>query len=189
LKLSLHFGLALACLLPACGYHAGLVAPEGTETIGVEFFTNDGPLRDVEVEFQDELAQAIQRMLPLRLVAPARADLIVRGRVVNYSRRAGIRDPVLNRLQETGVIITVEANLIDPTRRFDAKGNLMPLRVLRRSRTTTDSGYRIVEPDGERAARARALRNMADRLALDLFGAVAYEPGDDAAQSQDPDSY
>jgi hypothetical protein len=178
----------LACGLAACGYQSGLVAPEGARTIGVEFFGNDGPLRDVEVELQDELAQSIQRMVNLRLVDPARADLIVRGRVIDYSRRSGIKSPQ-NQLLETGVRITVEASLIDPTRRFDPQGKLLTLRVLRQARTTAESGFRIVEPDGERAARARAMRNLADRLALDLFGAVAYEPGDDPTQSQEPESY
>ena len=188
MKLGMRLGLTLACTLAGCGYHTGLIAPEGRETIGVEFFSDDGPLRDVEVELQDELAQSIQRMLPLRVVDPAGADLIVRGKVVDYSRRSGIRSPQ-NQLLETGVRITVVASLIDPTRRFDRQGKLLPLKVLREARTTNESGYRIAEPDGERAARARVLRNMADRLALDLFGAVAYEPGDDAAQTQDPESY
>ncbi|HUR26918.1 MAG TPA: LPS assembly lipoprotein LptE [Planctomycetota bacterium] len=188
MKLARCVSTILASTLLACGYQAGLVAPEGTRTIGVEFFGNDGPLRDVEVQLQDELAQSIQRMVHLRLVDPARADLIVRGRVIDYSRRAGVKSPQ-NQLLETGVRITVEAFLIDPTRRFDPQGRLLTLRVLRQARTTTESGYRIVEPDGERAARKRAMRNLADRLALDLFGAVAYEPGDDPTQSQEPESY
>ena len=172
----------------SCGYHTGLVAPEDRKTVGVEFFNDDGPLRDVEIQLQDELARAVQRMLPLRLVDPAHAELLVRGRVIDYSRRGGIRSPD-DELLETGVIITVEATLVDPTRHFDKNGKPLPLKVLRKSRTTTQSGYRIVESDGERNARARALRNMADRLTLDLFGAVAYEPGDDPAQTKEPESY
>ena len=179
----------LLAALSACGYRTGLVAPEGTKTIGVEFFGNEGPLRDLEVELQDELARAVERMLPVRIVDPLEADLIVRGRIVDggYSRRSGIRSPE-NRLLETGVRISVEASLIDPRRRVDSEGNPLPPRVLRVARTSTESGYRLEEPDGERAARARALRNMVDRLALDLFGAVAYEPGYEPAQTQDRES-
>ncbi len=188
MKLGPFLTLMVLSALAGCGYHAGLVAPEGIKTIAVEFFADDGPLRDVEVGLQDELAQAIQRMLPVRLVDPANADLIVRGRVADYSRRSGIRSPN-NQLLETGVRITVEATLIDPVRRFDKKGKLVPLKILRTARAYTESGYRLLESDGERAARGRALRNLADRLALDLFGAVAYEPGDDAAQTQEPESY
>lgn len=188
MKRAIALVLSAACVFTGCGYHSGLLAPEGTRTIGVEFFTDDGPLRDVEVELQDQLAQALQRVVPLRLVDPARADLIVRGRVVDYSRRSGIRSPT-NQLLETGVRITVEASLLDPAPRYDKQGKLLPVKLLRKTITTTESGYRIVEPDGERAARARAMRNMADRLALDLFQAVAYEPSEDETQTQEPESY
>lgn len=180
-------GLVVAGLLTACGYRAGLTLPEGTQTIGVEFFDNSGPLRDVEVELQNELAQSIQRSLDARLVDPRQADLIVRGRVVNYSRRSGIRSPQNQRL-ETGVRITVEASLLDPTLRLDRDGNPLPPLVLRKARTTTESGFRLAEVDGERAARARAMRNLADRLTLDLFGPVAYEAPEDADSSQELDS-
>lgn len=190
MKLAVACSVLIAALLLACGYHTGLTAPEGVRTVGVEFFGNDGPLRDLEVQLQSEMAQAIERMLPVRIVDPTKADLIVRGRVLNkgYSRRGGIRSPD-NKLLETGIRISVEATLVDPTRRYDSNGALLPPRVLRRAATTTDSGYRIEEPDGERAARARALRNMVDRLTLDLFGAVAYEPAEEAAQTQEPGSY
>lgn len=188
----MHLGrfvvLSLALGLAGCGYHAGLVAPEDARTVGVEFFGNDGPLRDVEVQLQEELSRSVARMLPTRVTDPAQADLIVQGRVIDYSRRTGIRSPN-NELLETGVRIWVEATLIDPTRRLGPQGELLPPRVLRRSRTLSESGYRLEEPDGERAARARALRNLADRVTLDLFGPVAYEPDTNSAQSQelDPD--
>lgn len=188
----MRFGIAvssvLAAALFACGYQTGLTVPEGMQTVGVEFFGNEGPLRDVEVQLQAELAQAVERMVPVRIVDPKHADLIVRGRVLDYSRRGGIRSED-NKLLETGVRISVEALLVDPKRQFDRDGKPLPPRVLRKAVTTTASGYRIEEPDGERAARARALRNLADRLTLDLFGAVAYEPGEEAAQTQEPESY
>lgn len=180
--------LMLGLLLCACGYHTGLVAPEGARTIGVEFFGNDGPLRDVEIQLQTELSLALARMLPARQVEPSSADLIVRGRVIDYSRRSGIRSPD-NELLETGIRITVEASLLDPTERYGPKGQKLPPRVLRTARTLAESGYRLDEPDGERAARARAMRNLADRLALDLFGPVAYEPDTNTAQTEEPDSY
>ena len=180
--------LFAAGVFGACGYRTGLLAPENARTVGVEFFGNDGPLRDLEVQLQSELSQAVARMVAVRIVDPEGAELLVRGRVVDYSRRSGIRSPQ-NVLQETGVRITVEASLVDPKRRLDADGKPLPLRVLRQARTMSESGYRTEEPDGEAAARARALRNLADRLTLDLFGAVAYEPPDPAAQSQDTGSY
>jgi len=182
--LAMLLGLALG----ACGYHTGLVAPEGAQTIGVEYFGNDGPLRDVELQLQIELSNAIARMLPARQVDPRDADLVVRGRVIDYSRRSGIRSPD-NELLETGVRITVEASLVDPTERYGPTGERLPLRVLRHTVTLAESGYRLDETDGENAARARAMRNLADRLALDLFGPVAYEPESDTAQTQEPESY
>ena len=188
MKLSIAVAIVLAAALAACGYHTGLTVPEGTRTIGIEFFGNEGPLRDVEVQLQSELAQAVERMVRVRIVDPTHADLVLRGRVLGYNRRGGIRSQD-NKLLETGIQITVEATLVDTKRQFDSDGNPLPPRVLRKAVTSTSSGYRIEEPDGERAARARAMRNLADRLTLDLFGAVAYEPTDPAAQTQEPESY
>jgi hypothetical protein len=127
-------------------------------------------------------------MVPVRLVDPGRADLIVRGRVINYTRRSGIRSPQ-NKLLETGVRITVEASLIDPTQRYGPKGEPLPPRVLRHTITLAESGYRLDENDGERAARQRAMRNLADRLTLDLFGPVAYEPDANTVQTEELDTY
>ncbi len=188
MKPGIAVSIVLAAAMAACGYHTGLTVPDGMRTVGVEFFGNEGPLRDVEVQLQSELAQAVERMVPVRIVDPTHADMIVRGRVLDYSKRGGIRSED-NKLLETGIRITVEASLVDPTPHFDSDGKPLPPRVLRKALTSTASGYRIEEPDGERAARARALRNLADRLTLDLFGAVAYESGETAAQTQEPKSY
>ena len=48
MKLRILCALLVALPFAGCGYHTGLVAPEGTQTIGVEFFSNDGPLRIVQ---------------------------------------------------------------------------------------------------------------------------------------------
>ena len=47
--------------------------------------------------------------------------------------------------------------------------------VLRPMRSVQEFGYRLSEPQGEARARERTLINMADRIVLDLFGALAYE--------------
>ena len=182
------FALLLGALLGSCGYHTGLIAPEGAKTIGVEFFGNDGPLRDVELELYQALSRSIERMVPGRLVAPAEADLVVRGRVVNYSLRDGIRSPE-DKLLETGVRITVEASLVDLERRLGPEGEVLPPRVLRKTRTVSERGYRIEETNGQQDARARAMRNLADRLTLDLFGPVVYEPDEAGTQTQELGSY
>lgn len=180
--LSAALALFAALALAACGYRTGLTVPEGAKTVGVEFFGNDGPLRDLEVELQSELAQSLERMAHLRLVDPLSADVVVRGRIIDYRRRGGIRSRD-NKMLESGVRITVEAELLDPERRYDSAGKLLAPRRLRGTRTSAESGFRLEEPDGERAARARVLRNLADRLALDLFAEVAYEPRDPGADS------
>ena len=48
-------------------------------------------------------------------------------------------------------------------------------RVLRPMRAVQEFGYRLSEPNGEALARERTLTNLADRIVLDLFGALAYE--------------
>ena len=40
---------ALAVLLaPSCGYHSGMVLPETSDSVAVEFFGNDTIVRDIE---------------------------------------------------------------------------------------------------------------------------------------------
>jgi hypothetical protein len=184
---ALVFGVGLG--VAGCGYSTGLGLPPDERTIGVEFFHNDSPQRDIEKDLQSELAQSVERMVRAPLVSPERSDLVVRGRIVGYSRRGGIRSPD-NELLETGVRITVEARLVrplavnpegQPLLGPDGKpmvgpdGKALTEQVIAFTRFTSESGYRLEEIDGERAARARVLRNIADRLALDLFSPLAYE--------------
>lgn len=165
---------ALAVLLVAsCGYHSGMVLPESSGSVAVEFFGNDSVVRDLEADLHRHLTNSYNRMVPAPLVAPDRADLVLRGRIVSYTRRGGIRSPD-NELLETGIRIVVEARLVERVPEPDGG-----VREEERGRGTyaTDSGYRTEEVQGEIRARERALRNLSDRIVLDLFGALSYEVG------------
>ena len=158
-------------LLGSCGYRAGLVPPELGQTVAVEFFANDSKQRDVEVELQAQLTDALNRMVRAPLVAPETSDYVVRGRITAYTRRRGIRSPD-NVLLETGLRIGVQARLI--RRRWLAEGELAE-ELVDEGRYSSETGYRLEEYQGEAEARERALRNIADRIVMDLFGSLAYE--------------
>lgn len=185
-------GLALA-LAGGCGYSTGVRLPEHIQTVGVEVFGNDSRQRDIEADLQQQLSDAVARLVHARLVPPEQADLIVRGRIVDYARRGGIRSPQ-NELLETGVRITIEAQLVqrfaqsqvvegaEPARSDlppspDDDRNTMPRtaqneRVLRPVRATQEFGYMLAEDFGEAVARERTLRNLSERVVLDLFTAL-----------------
>lgn len=170
--LALSAGLVALLALTGCGYNAGLRLPEGQRTYGIDFFRNEGKYRDLEVPWMDELAQAFQRTLPTALVRPSEADVLVRGRILEYRRRSGVRSPD-NVLLETGVQISVEAQLVLPARP-DVPGRAEE-RILRTVRASSDRGYRLSERAGEENARSATLRNLADRVVLDLLAPRDYE--------------
>ncbi len=166
--------LALALTaVTGCGYRSGFVPPELGQTVAVEFFGNDSKVRNLEVELQANLTDALNRMVHAPLVAPETADFVVRGRITNYSRRRGIRNPD-NVLLETGVRIGVQARLI--RRRWLAEGELAE-ELVEEGSFGGETGFRLEEFGGEAAARQRVLRNIADRIVMDLFGSLAYESG------------
>ncbi|HVS19398.1 MAG TPA: LPS assembly lipoprotein LptE [Planctomycetota bacterium] len=192
--ITLRMGLALALALAAgCGYSTGVRLPEQVQTVGVEIFGNDSKQRDIEVELQRLVADAVARLVHARLVPPDQADLVVRGRIVEYVRRNGIRSPQ-NELLETGVRITLEVQLVQrfeqslvvegdepertdlPPMRSDDR-NSMPRtaqneRVVRPLRASQEFGYLTNENFAEPVARERTLRNLAERVVLDLFTAL-----------------
>lgn len=185
--------LALLAVAGGCGYSTGLRVPEQVRTVGVEVFGNDSKERDLEVEFQRYLADAVDRLVHAPLVAPEQADLILRGRIVSYERRNGIRSPD-NVLLETGVRITIEIQLVQrfdqsvvsagdeplrsdlPRSHLDDRNSLPPTRenerVLRPMRASQEFGYLVDEPFAEAVARERTLASLAERLVLDLFTTI-----------------
>lgn len=186
----LGLSLLLAGASAGCGYSTGLRLPDDVRTVGVEVFGNDSKVRDLEVEFQRLLVDSVDRLVHARIVPPDHADLILRGRIVSYERRNGIRSPD-NVLLETGVRITIEAQLVQrfeqsvvvegpepertdlPPRRDDDRNSLPPTaqneRVLRPMRASQEFGYLVDEPFAEAVARERTLSSLAERFVLDLF--------------------
>jgi hypothetical protein len=79
----------------------------------------------------------------------------VRGTVREFHRRAGIRS-LDNQLLETGIFLEVEAGLYAPKGEQPARGPV---------KASTWIGF-VIEPTGEneRAARARAMRHVAEEL-------------------------
>ena len=160
-------GLALLALCAACGYRTGYTPPVGA-TVGVAFFENISKERDLDRDFHVPLTESVQRIVRAPLVQPDRAEYRIDGRILEFWRRNGIRDTD-NRLLETGVSITVEARL----------ERLAPgaseREVLRRIEVQDERGFVLSDPGGEAAARARALRNIADRVVIDLFADLAWD--------------
>jgi hypothetical protein len=152
--------LALAALAGGCGYSSGLRLPEHYQTVGVEIFGNDGPEIDVERDLHLEMAQQVSELLHAPLTPPLRADVVVQGVIEDYSRRGGIRDGTDNRLLESAVVIRTRAWLVD-----GSTGET----IGRTARATARIGYVVEEQQGELRARGRALRDVAQRLVLDLF--------------------
>jgi len=146
--------------LSGCGWHAGLVVPEGAESIGVEVFTRTPEVleRGLEARLAEELSAAVSDLVGIPLAHPSRADLVIRGEISNYSRRDGVHS-IDNLLLETGILIQVQARLVDRVRGTTEKEVFEALWT----------GYALGDPSGERIARNRALRYLAETLVLELF--------------------
>jgi len=156
--------LLLCC---ACGWHAGLGAPQGARSVGVEAVRREGRVleRGLEPELTDALSEAVVDWVDLPLVRSARADLVVRGEVLEYRRRGGVRNRD-NELVETAVFVRARAELFD--RRIGR-----PVGVAVQAQEW--SGFGLDDPANEDAARARALRHVAVSLILALFEPRAAE--------------
>ena len=165
-----RLALALLCAYgSSCGWHAGLGAPASARSVGVEAASRDGHVleRGLEPELTDALSQAVVDWVDLPLVSPAKADLVVRSKVLEYRRRGGVRDRD-NELVETAVFIRASAELYD--------------RGLRQAIGSAEqaqewSGFALDDPSNEDSARARALRQVAVALVLELFEPHASEAG------------
>lgn len=151
--------LVLAACCGACGFRAGLPVAEDYASIGIEIFGNESFEPDLERAVHAELTRAVRDMCAVPIEAPARAQVVVRGKILDYARRGGVRTTE-NQLLETGLTITVEATLVDQRSR----------RPIGPPETASGSiGYIVGEADGESTARDRALRKLCDELVLRLF--------------------
>lgn len=162
--------LAALLVLTSCGYKSGFTLPDN-QNLGVRVFGNESLLRDVELRLHPFLTDSVQRLVSADLVGPAQADLWIEGEVLEYSRRGGIRSRQ-NVLQERGVRITVRARLV---RRLREHPEGLENEVVREVTLSDDRGYLVEDARGESDAVDNALRNISDRVVLDLFADLAYE--------------
>jgi hypothetical protein len=148
----------------ACGWHAGLQAPAGAGSVGIDVFTSDRKIleRDLEPRLNSAMTRALVDLIDVPLEHPKRADLVIHGEIVEFRRRAGVRNDD-NDLVETGVLIEATARLVD--RRTGEI--LVPTKKARVWSSYGLDGTTAVE-QGD-VAQERALRHIAEILVLDLF--------------------
>lgn len=163
-----RLGALGALALAGCGWSAGLSAPDEDSTIGIEVFDVHREVleRGLAPELHEELTLAAANLVDAPLVGPDHADYVVRGTIVEYRRRGGIRSEDFE-LLETAIRIRVEARLVD-RRTGETIGEPV--------RTHVWSGYGLDAPNNEDAARERALHYLAETIILDLFGPADAEP-------------
>ncbi len=151
--------VAAAALCAGCGYTTGLQLAPGHYSIGVELFRNDTPVRDLERELHKALARSTRDMVDAPLVPPGQASVVVRGRILDYYRRGGVRSRD-NELVETAVTVRVESSLWEG---HSGKRLVAPVR------SSVQVGYVIDGLESEREAVQRALDNLAQAIVLDLL--------------------
>ncbi|MCH2105853.1 MAG: LPS assembly lipoprotein LptE [Planctomycetes bacterium] len=159
LRLSLTAALFGALLHASCGYSVGLIAPAGFDTVAVEVFHNDTLEPDLERALHSALSVEVRDRVPLPLVSPGDSKLLIRGRLVDFGRVRGIRNPQ-NQVLESGVRVVVEAWTVR-----SSTGEVVHPKTTARATI----GYPVGSSSGERAARARAIRQLAQALTVDLF--------------------
>ena len=160
MRLALALPVALALALGSCGYTTGIRA--SGRTVGVEYFGNASLERDLERPLADEISRVLRDVTDAPLVDPRQADLVVRGTILEFRRRSGVRSTE-NELLETGIRVYVEAELHDARAGRSISGPI---------REEVWVGFTLDQQDNEREALDRALRNLAEELVLDLFSAL-----------------
>ena len=180
---ALHAGLLL---LAGCGYSTRFALGPRYTSLGIELFGNSSLERDVERELHEALVRSAANLVDARLVPVPRAGLILRGEVLDYHRRSGIRSRENVQL-ETALTVRVRAELFDPAAGVVVAGPLTE---------ATQVGFTLDRRSAnESEARARVLANLAERLVLDLVAHVeappderppAVAPGGDGSGSPSP---
>lgn len=165
-------GALLLTLLSGCGYSTGLhLAPE-YESLGVEVFENETQVRDIERDLHAAMTHFVRDRVSATLRAPERADLVLRGEILDFRYRRGIRSAE-NQQLETGLSVVARASLWS-----QGEGEPVAGPVLAR----TQMGYSLEAPFGEQDARRRVLENLAERLLLDLMTSMSSQADAGAPQ-------
>jgi len=150
--------LALVVLC-GCGYTTRLELAPPYESASVELFSNDTYERDIEREFHVELTRSLRNLVDAPLLSPRHADLIVRGRVLEFFRTTGTRNRQ-NELVERRLAIRVRGELWS---REEGRMIAGP------AQGVTTVGYTTETLENERGARRQIIKNLSDEIILDLF--------------------
>ena len=181
MSLARLLGAPALCMAAACGWHQGYLAPPAApeaRTIGVEIFGNDSPEPGLEADLAPHLSEALVDWVELDLALPGQADLVVRGRILDLRRQGGVRSKE-NELLESVTRIEAAAELV---RASDGTILATTTTGLWADRAIGGAGLSGPGQDGA-AIRERLLRNLADRLVLDLFASATDEgQGDPEAE-------
>lgn len=166
--------VSLALLgLAGCGWHtgAGPHARDGLEgatyaagtTVGVELFGRAREVleRNLEPELHAALSRAVVQHAGYPLADASGADLVLRGTVLDYRRRSGVRSEE-HVLLETGVRLRVSAELVDRS-----TGDVLAV-----TKPHVWSSYALDGVPREAAARERGFDFLARRIVFDVFGSL-----------------
>ena len=165
--------------MPEQETRAGLPSPEGATTLAVAFPGNETRLRDLEQEVGLALAEAALERLTLAPAAPQDADLVLRGQILDYRGRGGVRSDT-NVLLEASTEIRVALELFEP-------GTGAVIATAERS---LEAGFLAdpltspFRPTDSFPARDRIVRNLAEGLVLDLFAPPSYEVSRSASDAE-----
>lgn len=151
---------ALAALVllgvAGCGYRLGYRAHEGVRTVAIPIFDNATfPLRrDVEYDLTRALRGEVQRRTTLRLASSERADLVVYGKILDFTEGVVAEGRADEKLEST-LSITVELVVED-----HVEGTVV------RQRVQDWQPFSIVAGETIEVARRRAVENLAEKILL-----------------------
>jgi hypothetical protein len=168
----MKLALLTVALCAGCGYSTGLRLAPGHDSIGVELFRNDSPVRDLERDLHMALAKSTRNLVDAPLVAPSQASVVVRGRILDFHLRGGVRNQQ-NQLVETAVTVRVESSLWD-----GRTGELLVAPV----RSTVQVGFVLDGLESEGQTIQRALDNLADAIVLELLTRPPVPPAQDSEE-------
>ena len=175
---------ALAGSLAACGYSTGLRLAPQYDSYGVEIFSRDGqeaPVRNLERNLASAMTRSAIELVDGELVAPSDARVVFRGRISTYATAAGVRSAT-NELLEQSLEIIVRAELWDRQRRRIVSG---PVTASARMGYVI-SNTSLQGQDAQIDAQGRVLKNLADRIVIELILRGA-EP-EEAEEASEPTS-
>lgn len=129
-------------------------------TIGVELFDRDRRVleRNLEPVLHDSITLALLDYQGFTLRPAAEAELVLRGTLLDYRRRGGVRSPDF-KLLETGLFLRFRAELVERV-----SGT-----IVASSEPQTWSSYALDGVERESTARERGYDFLARKLVFELF--------------------